>query len=103
MGFEPYTEPSVPTEVTRLEFGIISEMIPELDENGIPTGQRIEQRSVRIRALISNQDFAVEWEERGDHNTIVNQSLLTSQQIQDAQAIMDSFRANAEAHLLPVV
>lgn len=100
MGFEPYTEPTTPTEVTKLVFEVTLEMIDELDNEGVPTGQRIEQRSVYIRALVSDQNGVIQWDERGDHNTITNQSLLTAQQVQDVQNIMTSFKTNVEGKLL---
>ena len=99
--FDLYTNPPIPTEITRLSFNMVLLMQDEIGEDGTPTGLREEVESLRAQAVVSDQDGIERWVHSGNHARLLDAGLLTQNQLDQLRAFMQSFKTDTAAKILP--
>lgn len=100
--FAPY-EPIVPARISKIIFTVYSEMIEDRDpETGEGLGTYTETESLQAEAIVVAEDGTpVESHMTNDPTVLINNNILTAQQLTTIQDWIRTIRDNAEASLLP--
>lgn len=99
--FNEYTEPSVPQAVTKVSFTLTSELVPEVDENGVPTGEVIETEFVSGFAIVVSQFGGKKIHNAPNYQYLLDKNVFTSERLLAIQAILQDERNIIEGILLP--
>ncbi len=104
--FMPYTEPSVPTQVRKVEVYITSELIPDMTVElpGQPSeflGTYTDLQSIQVRAIVCDQtgcDFLIHTST--DPQDLINKGVFTPEELQTIQDWLTNLRATVETLVL---
>lgn len=100
--FTPY-EPIVPARISKIVFTVYSEMKEDRDPvTGEGLGTYTETESLQAEAIVVSEDGTpVESHMTTNPSVLVNNNILTTQQLTTIQDWIRAIRANAESSLLP--
>lgn len=99
--FDQYTESSTPTTVSKISFTITSELTPDVDEFGDPTGTFTETEFIEGFAIVIDQFGEAKVHNAGTYQELISKNVMTAQQLLTIQTFLQNTRDTVEGLLLP--